>query len=184
MAHTQGSQKLTMEQYQWEHRQGSRRAVPADRAQVYRNQKCCSWALSPCLHQVTFKRVLFKLDSTQVRSLEKGTAMHSSTLVWKIPWTEEPGGLQSVGSQKVRHNPPLDTTHFKKLTLLGFPIDSDGKGSACSEGELGSISGLGRFPGEGNSYPLQYSCLENSMERGVWHATVHGVAKRLTRLSD
>ena len=82
-----GNQKLTMEQYQWEHRQGSTRAVPADRAQVYRNQKCCSWALSPCLHQVTFKRVLFKLDSTQVQSLEKGTAMHSSTLVWKISRT-------------------------------------------------------------------------------------------------
>ena len=46
-------------------------------------------------------------------------------------------------------------------------------------GDQGSISGLGRSPGEGNGYPLQYSCLENSMDRGAWWATVHGVAKSL-----
>ena len=51
-------------------------------------------------------------------------------------------------------------------------------------GDLGSIPGLGRFPGEGNGYPLQYSCLENSMDRGAWWATAHGVAKSQTRLSD
>ena len=56
--------------------------------------------------------------------------------------------------------------------------------SACNEGDLGSIPGLGRSPGEGNGNPLQYSCLENPMERGVWWATVHGVAKSRTRLSD
>ena len=50
----------------------------------------------------------------------------------------------------------------------GFPCGSDGKESACYAGEPGSIPGLGRSPGEGNSYPLQYSCLENSMERGAW----------------
>ena len=51
------------------------------------------------------------------------------------------------------------------------------KASACNAGDLGSIRGLGRSPGEGNGNPLQYSCLENSMDRGVWQATVHGVAK-------
>ena len=50
----------------------------------------------------------------------------------------------------------------------GFPGGSDGKESACYAGEPGSIPGLGRSPGEGNSYPFQYSCLENSMERGAW----------------
>ena len=59
----------------------------------------------------------------------------------------------------------------------GFPGDSDGKESACNVGDRGSIPGLGRSPGEGNSYPLQYSCLENPMDRGSWRATVHGVAK-------
>ena len=51
-------------------------------------------------------------------------------------------------------------------------------------GDLGSIPGLGRSSGEGNGNPLQYSCLENPMDRGAWWATVHGVAKRRARLSD
>ena len=54
---------------------------------------------------------------------------------------------------------------------------SDGKGSACDAGDLDSIPGLGRSPRGGNGYPLQYSGLENSMDRGAWQATVHGVAK-------
>ena len=56
-------------------------------------------------------------------------------------------------------------------------IGSDSKDSACNEGDLGSIPGSRRCPGEGNGYPLQYSCLENSMDRGAWWATVYGVAK-------
>ena len=56
--------------------------------------------------------------------------------------------------------------------------------SACSAGDPGSIPGLGRSPGEGNGNPLQYSCLENSMDGGAWWATVHGVAKSQTRLND
>ena len=55
--------------------------------------------------------------------------------------------------------------------------DSEDKDSACSAGDLGSIPGLGRFPGEGNSYPCQYSCLGNSMNRGAWQATVHRVTE-------
>ena len=51
-------------------------------------------------------------------------------------------------------------------------------------GDLGSIPGSGRFPGEGNGNPLQYSCLENPMDRGAWWATVHGVAKSQTRLNN
>ena len=63
--------------------------------------------------------------------------------------------------------------------FLGFPGGSDGKESACNAGDLGSIPGLGRSPGEGKGYPLQYSGLENSMDR-----IVHGVTKSRTRLSD
>ena len=51
------------------------------------------------------------------------------------------------------------------------------KESACDAGDSGSIPGLGRSSGEGNGYPLQYSCLENPMDRGAWWATVHGIAK-------
>ena len=58
---------------------------------------------------------------------------------------------------------------------MGFPAGSDGKESACNVKDLGLIPGLGRSPGEGNSYPLQYSGLENSMDRGAWQATVLGV---------
>ena len=61
---------------------------------------------------------------------------------------------------------------------------SDGKASAYSAGDLGLIPGLGRSPGEGSGTPLQYSCLENPMDGGAWWATVHGVAKSRTRLSD
>ena len=67
--------------------------------------------------------------------------------------------------------------HIKQL---GFPGGSDGKESACSAGDLSSVPGSGRSPGEGNGNPLQCSCLENSMDRGAWQATVHWVAKYQT----
>ena len=67
---------------------------------------------------------------------------------------------------------------------MGFPGSSDGKVSACSVGDLGSIPGSGSSPREGNGTPLQYPCLENSMDRGAWRSTVHGVTKSWTRLSN
>ena len=67
--------------------------------------------------------------------------------------------------------------------IVGFPGGSDGKESACNAGDLGSIPGLGTSPGGGHGNPLQDSCLENSMDRGVWWATVHGVTENQTRLS-
>ena len=60
---------------------------------------------------------------------------------------------------------------------MGFAGGSVGKESACSAGDLGLIPGSGRSPGEGNGNPLQYACLENPMDRGVWQATVHGVTR-------
>ena len=61
-----------------------------------------------------------------------------------------------------------------------FSGGSDGKECACREGDLGSIPGLGKSPGEGNGNPLQYSCLENPMDRGAWQVTVHGFAESHT----
>ena len=58
-----------------------------------------------------------------------------------------------------------------------FPGGSDGKESACSAGDLGLIPGSGRCPGEGNGYPLQYSCLENPTDRGAWWAAVRGLQR-------
>ena len=67
---------------------------------------------------------------------------------------------------------------------MGFPGGSEGKASACNAGDPGLIPGLRRSPGEENSNPLQYSCLENPMDREAWWATVHGVTKSQKRLSD
>ena len=58
-----------------------------------------------------------------------------------------------------------------------FPGGSEGKESACNAGDSSSVPGLGRSPGEGNGNPLQYSGLENSMDKGAWQATVHAVTK-------
>ena len=69
------------------------------------------------------------------------------------------------------------------LSSMGFPGGSEVKASACNAGDLGSIPGLGRSPGEGNGNPLQYSCLENPMEGRAWQAAVHRVAKSQTQLS-
>ena len=62
----------------------------------------------------------------------------------------------------------------------GFPGGSDGKEFACNAADLGLIPGSGRFPQEGNGNPLQYSCLENPMNRGAWWTTVYGVAELYT----
>ena len=102
-------------------------------------------------------------------ALEKEMATHSSVLAWRIPGTAEPGGLLSMGSHRVGHD-------WNNLA-------ADGKESVCNAGDLGSIPGSGRSPEEGQGNPLQYSCLENSMDRGAWWATIHGVTKSWTWLS-
>ena len=81
-------------------------------------------------------------------------APHSSTLAWKIPWTEEPGGLQSMGSQRVGHN---------WASYFHFPL-------SCI--------------GEGNGNPLQCSCLENPRDRGACWAAIYGVAQSWTQLKQ
>ena len=81
-------------------------------------------------------------------------------------------------------NSASKATGFRLKSHSGIPHSSVGKESACSPEDPGSIPGSGRSLGEGNSNPLQYSCLENSMDRGAWQATVHGVAKSRTRLSE
>ena len=84
--------------------------------------------------------------------LEKAMAPHSSTLAWKIPWMEEPGGLQSLGSLRVGYD--WATSFHFSLSCIG----------------------------EGNGNPLQYSCLENPRDEGAWWAAIYGVTQRWTRL--
>ena len=73
---------------------------------------------------------------------------------------------------------------YGRLKIPAFPGGSDVKESAYNSGDMGLIPGSGRFSGEGNGNPLQYSCLENSIDRGACQATVHGVAKSQTQLSN
>ena len=83
---------------------------------------------------------------------EKAMAPHSSALAWKIPWTEEPGGLQSMGSRRVGH---VGATSLSLFTFMHW---------------------------EGNGSPLQCSCLENPRDGGAWWAAVYAVAQSRTRL--
>ena len=194
---------------------------------------------------------------------EKAMAPHSSTLAWKIPWTEKPGRLQSMGSLRVRHDwsdlaaaallqgsfrlrdwtqvscisgrfftvwatreahslgrgcqilpatcfymaVELEKvfaflkrcTHITLYTYItqmdpclsmlssGLPQWLSGKEPTCNAGnarDTGLFPGSRRSPGGGHGNPLQYSCLENSMDRGAWWATVHRVAKSQTRLKQ
>ena len=86
--------------------------------------------------------------------------------------------------KKQRHYFASEGPSSQSYGFSGFCGDSDGKASACSVEDPGSIPGSGRSPGEGNGNPLQYSCLKNSMDRGAWRATVHGVTNSRTQLND
>ena len=74
--------------------------------------------------------------------------------------------------------------YIQYMTLIGFPGGSDGKESACSAEDPVLISGLGRSPGGGHGYPLQYSCLGSPMDRGAWQAMVQRVTESWTQLGD
>ena len=127
-------------------------------------------------------------------------APHSSTLAWKIPWMEEPGGLQSMGSPRVGHDrvtslPLFTFMHWRRKwqpTPVFLPGESQGRGSLVGCRLWGSMESDTteqlRFhfsllcTGEGNGNPLQCSCLENPRDGGAWWAAVYGVAWSQTRL--
>ena len=96
------------------------------------------------------------------------------------PWFDSGQGSLPSSCAPATYQPPR-TDH---TTFWGFPDGSNSKESTCNAGDLGSIPGLRSYPGKGNDNPLQQSCLENSMDRGVWWATVHGSAKSWTQLRD
>ena len=96
--------------------------------------------------------------------LEKEMAIHSSTLAWKIPWMEEPGRLQSMGSQRVGHDWATSFSHG----YLGLPWWLSSKKICLLMQEMWVWSLVQEDPGEGNGNLFQYSCLENPKNRGVW----------------
>ena len=103
----------------------------------------------------------------------------SSILAWGNPWTEEFGGLRPTGLQRVRHN----RSHLAPIhSWFGASLVKNLPAMQEPQGDTGSILGLEISPGEGYDNPLQYSCLDNLMDRGAWCITVHGVARSWTRL--
>ena len=120
--------------------------------------------------------------------LEKGMTTYSSILAWRIPQTKkpEPGGL-SPGGHKESHTTEwitFSTLLWTNNAFKGFPDGAVVKNLPANAGDAGSIPGSGRFPGVKNGNPLHFSCLEHSMDRGAWRATVHGLAKSRIWLSD
>ena len=99
----------------------------------------------------------------------------------QLMWVDVQSVTQSEVSQKEK-NKYCILIHIYRIQ--DFPSSSDGKASVYNVGDPGSIPGSGRSAGEGNGNPLQYCGLENPMDRGAWQATVHGVAKSWTQLSD
>ena len=96
--------------------------------------------------------------------------------LWELVMDREAwrAAIHGVANSRTRLS---DWTELNLTFPGGFPSGSESKESACSAGDLNSIPWLGRSPGKGNGNPLQYSCLENPMDRGAWQATAHGVAK-------
>ena len=89
-------------------------------------------------------------------------------------------GTKIPDAKKVKKKNNKERNTLLLQNTRGFPGGSDGKQSTCNAGDLGSIPGSGGSTGEGNGNPLQYSCLENPMDRGVWQATVHGIKESNT----
>ena len=109
-------------------------------------------------------------------ALEKEMATHSSVLAWRVPGKGEPGGLPSVGSQSRTRLKRLSSSSSSRKRQ-GLPWWISGKESTCQCRRHSLVPGLGRCPGGGNGNPVQYSCLENSMDRGAWLVTLHGVSE-------
>ena len=119
--------------------------------------------------------------------LEGGIATHSNILVWRTSWTEEPGGLQSIVSQRVRHNwsnlalPHIHKARHRTVYILYSYLYFLFKEKIYSPISIYMyVEWL--WLGEGNGNPLQCSCLENPRDRGVWWAAVYGVTQSRTRL--
>ena len=102
---------------------------------------------------------------------------HSVAVFTAVDWAEQCAWDIAPFILPVFIKHALHGNSWVKHQILGFPCGSAGKESTCNAGDLGSIPGLGRSPGEGYRNPLKYSCLENSMDRGAWQGTVHGVTE-------
>ena len=135
-------------------------------------------------------------ESSNVSLQEERTQAHREEGSVMTETESRPQGwLGAARAGRARQGLPQPLGQHRPVTLISekeqipdfgthHTCSSDGKASACNAGDLGSIPGSGRSHGEGNSNPLQYPCLENSMDRGAWQALIHGVTKSQTRLGE
>ena len=107
-------------------------------------------------------------------------------LIWQWGILLSPQSWPVDPSSRPQSKAAFESTEYNMNAFftLGFPGGSDDKESACNAGDPGSVPGLGRSPEEGHGNPLQHFCLGNPMDRRAWWATVHGVAKSRTQLSN
>ena len=130
-------------------------------------------------------RLLFWYSVCTVITVIVGNGNHSSVLAWRIPGTGEPGGLPSMESHRVGHDwSDLAAAAVTNWASLVAQLVKNPTANAGDARDVDLIPGSGRSPGERNGNPLQYSCLENPMDRGAWQAPVHGVGKSQTPPSD
>ena len=156
---------------------------------IYLNKNFSSWR-SDCLgaHGTPFVRYrrlpVLKVEWSSTENSYAGLSLQCMSHSRKC-WGSGPSAHRALRRTSERCLLSIMVLFYQRLTTVtGFPGGSDSKASACSAGDLGSIPGLGRSPGEGNGNPLRYSCLENSMDWGAWLAIVHGITKSQTRLSN
>ena len=147
-------------------------------------------------HCVNYCNLWASLVVQSVKSLPSIWEPQARALRWKDPLAKEiatapavlPGKSHEqrslVGPNLQGHKGQTELVTKLLSQFKGFTGGSDSKESAYNVGDPGSIPGLGRSPREGNGYPLQYSCLENSMDKAVWQATIHGVTESWTQLRD
>ena len=140
-----------------------------------------------CFYFYFFNMFLF--INLAVLSLSCSIRTLSCSMWDLVPWPGIKPGPPALGAWNhshwtTREGPFSFFFLIPNLTQHVFHGGSDGKKPTCNAGDLGLIPGSGRCPGEGNGNPFQYSCLENSMDRGTWQSTVQGLTQSWTWLSD
>ena len=143
---------------------------------------CLLWLEGSSIFALTLSVSFPAIPTPDIGTLPSIQRMSIKCVSWMNEWaSEDRKALEWYGQ--------VDQVQVFQVSLgvMGFPCGSDGKESTCSArdaGALSSIPGSGKSPGEENGNPLQYPCLENSMSRGAWQATVHRVAKSRTQLRN
>ena len=148
--------------------------------------------METCVLSSFFPKIMGERDSTERGQREKNKAFRVYVVVESLSHVRlcdimdcsPPGfSVHGISQARILEWAVLPFSRGSSQLREGFPSGSDGKESGCNAGDPDSIPGLGRSSGEENGYPLQYSCLENPMDRGAWWASVDGVANGWPQLT-